>query len=435
MMSRRLRVAGAAAFLLLTSGVGLGFSSYRAAEAPGAGSPFRQIAAAVDAPAAAREKRLLDYGRIDARLTRLMAEKDMVGLGVAIVEDGELSFLKGFGVTTAGTSDPVTVKTVFRWASLSKGVAGTLIGELAAEGKLSLDDPVSRYSRTLKLPGGAERRTTIADLLSHRVGLAHNAYDDRLEGGQDPRVIRASLAGLKPYCAPGACHGYQNVAFDAASEIVEKVTGKRYADAVRERLFAPLGMTSASLTRAGLQGARSWARPHTGRRMLTVNDAYYRVPAAGGVNSSILDLGIWMRAQMGLAGDTLSRRVVDKIHAPLVRTPQRGGRYERALLEPRYALGWRDYRYAGHRLVGHRGAVNGYRSLIIFDPEKKSGVALLWNSNARKPVGLQLEVLDMLYGLPRQDWMELDRPVGPKVQMTKADRDDEERGGPSGARR
>jgi beta-lactamase class C len=435
MVSRRRRVAGAAAFLLLMSGAGLGFSNYRAADEVKPRSPFRKIVAAVDAPASAREKRLIDYARIDARLGRLMTGKDMVGLGVAIVEDGELSFLKGYGVTTAGTTDPVTVKTVFRWASLSKGVAGTLIAELASEGRLSLRDPVSKYSRTLKLPGGAENRVTIADLLSHRVGLAHNAYDDRLEGGQDPRVIRASLATLKPFCAPGQCHGYQNVAFDASSEIVESVTGKRYADVVRQRLFAPLGMTSASLTRAGLQGSASWARPHTGRRTLTVNDAYYRVPAAGGVNSSILDLGIWMRAQMGLAADTLPKRVVDKVHAPLVRTPQRGGRYERALLDPQYAMGWRDYRYAGHRLVGHRGAVNGYRSLILFDPDRKSGIALLWNSNGRKPVGLPLEVFDMLYGQPRQDWMELDGPVGAKVQMTVADRDDDERGGPSGTRR
>jgi beta-lactamase class C len=55
--------------------------------------------------------------------------------------------------------------------------------------------------------------------------------------------------------------------------------------------------------------------------------------------------------------------------------------------------------------------VDGYRSLILFDPVEKSGIAMLWNSHSSKPVGLQLEMLDMLYGLPRQDWLKLDTPA------------------------
>jgi len=58
--------------------------------------------------------------------------------------------------------------------------------------------------------------------------------------------------------------------------------------------------------------------------------------------------------------------------------------------------------------VGHRGAVDGYRSLILFDPAKKSGIVMLWNSNSNKPVGAQLELFDMLYGLPAKDWLGID---------------------------
>jgi beta-lactamase class C len=68
-------------------------------------------------------------------------------------------------------------------------------------------------------------------------------------------------------------------------------------------LFRPLGMNSATMTRRGLMSAQSWARPHRGgknSKPLEVLDAYYRVPAAGGVNSSIKDLAIWMQAQMGV---------------------------------------------------------------------------------------------------------------------------------------
>ncbi|ODU20797.1 MAG: serine hydrolase [Sphingomonas sp. SCN 67-18] len=350
----------------------------------------------------------IDYQRVDQRLARLAEKPDMVGLAVAIIENGEIAFVKGYGVTAAGTTDPVGVRTVFRWASLSKGLAATVVGELAAEKRLSLSDPVSRYAPSLHLPGGSEGRVTLDDLLAHRVGLVHNAYDDRLEAGQDPRQIRAALGSLAAFCAPGACHGYQNVAFDAASETVEAVTGEPYAQVVREKLFAPLGMADASVTRDGLMSAPSWARPHVGRTTMKVDEAYYRVPAAGGVNSSIFDLALWMRAQMGLATSVLPQAVLDEIHRPRVATDRRNGDFSRAMGQSHYALGWRDYDYAGHRLIGHQGAVQGYRSTILFDPVTRSGVAVLWNSQSNRPSAFQLEILEMLYGQERHDWLKLD---------------------------
>lgn len=354
----------------------------------------------------------LDYARLDARFAAIMAEPDMVGLAVAIVEDGRISFVKGYGVTEATRTEPVTPTTVFRWASLSKSVAGTLVAELAREGAVSLDAPVSRYRTSLRLPGGGEAVVTVADVLSHRVGLVRNAYDERLEDGQDPRAIRGALAMLPPYCPPATCYAYQNIAFDTATEIAEHATGRTYTELTREKLFAPLGMSSASVGRAGLETAPSWARPHRGRTVLPTKDAYYRVPAAGGVNSSIFDLAKWMRAQMG--GGLLPDDLLLTTQTPLVPTPPRGrrGAIDRALSAQGYGLGWRSLTYAGRQLTGHRGAVDGYRSLILFDSEAKAGIAMLWNSNSNKPVGMQLEMLDMLYALPRQDWVTLGQRGG-----------------------
>ena len=372
---------------------------------------------------------LIDYDRLDRQFQRLSGEADMVGLAVAIVENGQLSFIKGYGVTQAGTDDPVGPRTVFRWASLSKGLAATLVTELANERKLSLDDPVGRYAPSLKLPGGAERTATIRDLLSHRLGLVKNAYDDKLEEGIDPRLIRTELGSLPPYCKPGTCHAYQNVAYDAASEIVETVTRQSYATQARKRLFAPLGMDGASLTKAGLEASPSWARPHRGRHMLNVEDAYYRIPAAGGMNSSIFDLGLWMRAQMGMVPAVLPDRVLAALHAPLVNTDgtrRRVSAYDRAMSDASYGLGWREFHYDGHALVGHRGAVSGYRSLILFDPAMKAGIAMLWNSESPRPVAAQMEVLDMLYQRPAHDWLELGKT--PRLAV------DNRRGGSRSAR-
>ncbi len=65
----------------------------------------------------------------------------------------------------------------------------------------------------------------------------------------------------------------------------------------------------------------------------------------------------------------------------------------------------------GDRVVGHRGAVEGYRSYILFDPERDTGVVILWNSSSRLPNGIGFEVMDMVYNLPPQDWMEIDPPA------------------------
>lgn len=363
---------------------------------------------------AARED--IDYVRLDARLQRLAAEPNMVGLAVGIVENGRITFLAGYGETIAGSGDKVTPETVFRWASVSKGVASTMVGKLAERGQVRLDAPVVNYAPDLKLPGGAEYRATVSDLLSHRLGLYRNALDNKLEEGQQPAMLRRELASLNAICQPGTCWSYQNIAYDASSDIVARATNMPFSDAVRQQLFDPIGMTSASMSREGLVGARSWARPHNaGRRPLEVLEPYYRVPAAGGVNSNIKDMALWMIAQTGGMPGVLSPRLLQTIHQPLVKTPGERGRLRKFLErvgDAHYGLGWRSYDYAGHAIIGHRGGVSGYRSLILFDPQLKSGVVALWNSNTSQPGGLEFEVMDMLYRLPFRDWMELDAVPG-----------------------
>ena len=359
------------------------------------------------------DRRDVDYALLDQRLRMLMTKPAMVGMAVGVVENGRITFLRGYGETLAGSGEPVTPDTVFRWASVSKGVAATMVAKLAEQGKIDLQAPVSNYAPDLKLPAGNENRATVGDLLSHRLGLYRNAYDNKLEEGQDPSFLRQTLVQLNPTCAPGTCWSYQNVAYDASSEMVSRTTGLPYEQAVRRYLFNPIGMASGSVSLAGLEGSRSWARPHTvGKRPLPMVDTYYKVPGAGGINSNIKDMALWMEAQMGEMPDVLDDGVLNTIHAPYVVTPSERGRLRKFLERlgtAWYGYGWRSYDYAGHHIVGHRGGINGYRSLILFDPQKKSGVVALWNSNTSQPGGLEFEVMDMLYHLPFRDWLELNK--------------------------
>lgn len=411
-MNKVLLGAGTLGLVALASITTFKFEPY-ASDAPArAATPVASVPEPQPAPGR------IDTRLLDERLTRLMADPSMVGLGIAVIEGGKVRYLKGFGETLHGSGQPVGPDTVFRWASVSKGVASTMVALLAEDGKLSLDDPISARARSLRLAGGGESKARVRDLLAHRTGLHSNANDSKLEDGYDARWLRGTLHEVPLICPPASCHAYQNIAYDAASEMVEGATGKPFEDVLTERLFRPLGMASASATSAGLVRTGDWARAHVGGdapQARPIDETYYRVPAAGGVNSSTRDIARWLLAQMGRAPRILSPTLLRTVHQPSVITPgevRRLGRYER-LSNARYALGWRVYDYAGRKVVGHRGGIDGYRANILFDPALQSGVAVLWNSHSRKPTALQFEVMDMIYALDRRDWLELDTPVVP----------------------
>jgi beta-lactamase class C len=170
----------------------------------------------------------------------------------------------------------------------------------------------------------------------------------------------------------------------------------------------------------GLQSNKSWAKPHSaGRRPEPIVNTYYKVPGAAGINSNIKDMALWMEAQMGEMPDVLDGKLLDTIHAPLVVTPTERGRMRKFLERlgtAWYGYGWRSYDYSGHRIIGHRGGIKGYRSFILFDPVKKSGVVALWNSDTWQPGGLEFEVMDQLYRLPFRDWLELNSRPGVSTQ-------------------
>jgi len=414
-LERQLKI-GLGAFALVIGALALAQPGDKAKTPSAAAAQARASARLATVDPAARRR--IDYARLDARLKRMAEKPTMVGMAVGIVENGRITFLNGYGETLEGSGERVTPETVFRWASVSKGVASTMVAKLAEDGRMSFDQPVASVAPSLHLPGRNELTATVGDVLSHRLGLYRNAFDNKLEEGQDVAILRGTLATLSSICPPGSCWSYQNVAYDAASEMVARVSGARYQETVERDLFAPLGMTSASLTKDGITSAKSWARPHSvARRPLELKDIYYRVPAAGGVNSNIKDLSLWMLAQMGEMPQVLSPGLLETIHQGRVKTPgerRRLRKFLERLGEAQYGYGWRSYDYAGHHIIGHRGGVDGYRSLILFDPKLKSGVVALWNSNTSQPGGLEFEVMDMLYGLEFRDWMELDKS-GPKA--------------------
>jgi beta-lactamase class C len=357
-----------------------------------------------------------DVTEFETLAQNLVKGQKVPGMAMAIVQGGRVLSARGYGVTDVGQPETVDENTVFRLASLSKSFAATATGMLVNDGRLRWDSRVIDYYPTLQFSEPrASLQLTVADVLSHRVGIGHNAFDRDLERNAEyPSLVR-KIAYTPMQCAPGECYAYQNIAYSLIGDVVQGASGQPFEQWVAQHLFKPLGMQNASYGLDGIAASARWAKPHVraGRGWTAVypKPTYYRVAPAAGVNASASDMGQWLLAQSGHRPDVLSGALLATLHAPLIDTPAetRGSQWRRDRLNAAgYGLGWRVYDYVGHRVVFHGGAVQGYRGVIALMPERDLGVAILWNANSNAPSGLLPTILDRAIGATPQRWLDSD---------------------------
>lgn len=387
--------------------------------------PYRSAPPAAAQPVHAS----FDVARFEAMAEQLVQGRRVPGLAMTIVHGGRILSARGYGVTDVVHPQPVDAHTVFRLASLSKAFAGAMTGLLVNDGSLRWDSRVSDYVPGFQLlDQDYARQVTVADLLSHRVGLkTHNAFDRDIERNAEYYQVVQKLASAPLRCPPGECYAYQNVAFSLIGDVVFAASGTFYEQAVQRRLLEPLGMRDASLGLDGLHGSMRWARPHVRSRngwvSLDPKPTYYRLPPAAGVNASASDMAQWLLAQTGHRTDVLPAPLLATLHAPTITTPgqMRSGWRRERVHSASYALGWRVIDYAGEEVVFHAGAVQGYRGLVALLPGRDLGVALLWNGESNLPTGMLPTILDRALGLPMQRWLDVDVDFGSDNLMADKD--------------
>lgn len=356
----------------------------------------------------------LDIARFESIAEALVEGGRIPGLAMAIVKDGKVLSARGYGITDTHNPQPVDAHTVFRLASLSKSFAGTMTGILVNDGVLRWDSHLTDYVPDFRMAQpNAAQQVTVADLLSHRTGLTRNAFDRDLEANANFHDLTMRIANAPMTCAPGDCYAYQNVAFSLIGDIVFATTGRFYSESVASRIFKPLGMNDASYGLEGLEASARWAKPHVRGRggwvSLTPKPSYYRVAPAAGVNASISDMAQWLLAHAGHRPEVLPAPLLATLHTQVVSTPTetRSSAWRRTRLDSAgYALGWRDYEYAGHKVVFHGGAVQGYRGMMALVPEQDFGLVVLWNSESPLPSGLLPTLLDAAFKLPEGQWLD-----------------------------
>src|SRR6266542_3662605 len=294
-----------------------------AAVLPTVSAPTR-APAPTSAPAAA-----LDTAALDAYIARLMQDYDVPGVGLAIVQHGQIAYTKGYGVRDVTSGAPVTSNTQFAIGSVTKSFTALGVMLLVQEGKVKLDNPVTNYIPEFKLSDpAATAKVTVRHLLSHTSGMGRNDA-----ASLDPSLTRADLLKLAAtvplHSQPGERFAYSNLNTTIAGVLIERVSGQSWENYTRERILTPLGMTTATLDVDQMQHSSDFAQPHQidvlkGNELAPFHSWHNEAPAAA-INASAAEMARYVQFQVGdgtVNGQRLlSPDLLAEMHRPEVAAP------------------------------------------------------------------------------------------------------------------
>lgn len=287
--------------------------------------------------------------------------------------------------------------TLFRLASVSKTFTSMLMAKMVDQSNLDWQTSLATLAPDIGFSQSGHAGMTLQHLVGQSSGFMPNAYDNLIEANYPVRRVLNQLADLEPLCAPGKCYTYQNTLFGVLVHYFEQ-QGTSYEAELSNRVIKPLSMPHASVGKASLVSSSNWAKPHIAIakdkwRLGHVNPNYYRFAPAAGVNASIRDMVIWIRAMLGEYPDVISPELIDKVTTPQVKTKRELHRrnWRKHLQDAHYGLGWRVYDFNGHKLNYHGGWVKGYRADVAFAPDQKVGYAMLMNAESNLINGFTAE--------------------------------------------
>ncbi|MDQ5986056.1 MAG: Protein flp [Syntrophus sp. SKADARSKE-3] len=199
----------------------------------------------------------------DQYAAKARADWKIPGMAIGIVQNDRLIFAKGFGVKTVGGDDPVTKNTVFQIGSTSKAFTATLSAMLVDEGKLKWGDKVIDHLADFRMyDPWVTREFQVVDLMSQRSGLPPYAADALYIVGFDRPYIKKVLRHIKPVTSFRTTYAYQNGLWLVAADIIEKYTGKTWEQALKARIFEPLGMSDSSADKQSFVNAKDVSSLH-----------------------------------------------------------------------------------------------------------------------------------------------------------------------------
>ena len=319
--------------------------------------------------------------RLDAFIHREMRRQMIPGLSLAVARSGRLVEATGYGLANLEHRVPATEATVYQSASIGKTFTAAAVMSLVEAGAVRLEDPITRH---LGVEVAAWEGVTVHHLLSHTSGIPD--YLERIDFRRDhtePELVEL-LAGFALSFAPGEEKSYSNSGYVLLGILVHRVTGRPYLDFLRERIFDPLGMSTArGITESELVADRAAGyRLEDGewKNQRWVAPSLNHL-ADGGLYLTVLDLVRWDAALYGEV--VLEQSTLERMWSP---TELPSGQ------PARYGLGWQIHRHNGHRHVGHSGGWQGFSTQLMRFLDEELTVVVLTNRGGASADAIALGV-------------------------------------------
>ncbi len=314
-----------------------------------------------------------------------MADKELPALSIALVDDQEIVWSKGFGFANPKDKTPVTDETIYRVGSVSKLFTDIAIMQLVEQRKLDLDAPVTRYLPEFRPRNSFGKAITLRQLMSHRSGLVREPPVGNYFETTEPSLARTitSLNNTELVYAPESRLKYSNAAIATVGYVLERVHGEPFAKSLKRTVLDPLGLERSSFEptpqiRKDLAKALMW----------TVDGRVFEAPTfelgispAGSMYTTVKDMGrfisVLFAGGRGTKGQMLNRSTIEEMWTPQFAPPgQKTG----------YGIGFGVGEVEGRRTVGHGGAIYGFATTLKAMPDDKLGVVVVTTKDAANSV-------------------------------------------------
>ena len=334
------------------------------------------LAAATTSLSAQQANRGALLARIDSIVKAEMDASHTPAMSVAVEQKGELILSKGYGFANIELSVPATAETVYRIGSITKQFTSSIIMQLVEAGKISLDDPITKFLPDYPTQGNT---VTIHHLLTHISGIkSYTSLGPKFwnEASRLDLSDSALIASFKdkPFdFAPGAKYQYNNSAYYLLGVIIGKVTGTPYRQYINEKIAPLAGLQSTSYCdESPIIPHRAQGYEYRDGKLINDDPISMNTPgAAGGICSTVTDLLSWRHALFG--GRVVSNASLEKMTTPAKLNDGSSTGYA-------YGLG--IGKLSGHRRISHGGGINGFITQLAYYPDDDVTVVVLGNLGA-----------------------------------------------------
>lgn len=340
-----------------------------------------------------RAQGLSDH-ELDSLVQKTMKTFNVPGIAVAVLKDGKVVHMQGYGTRSLKDGGKVDENTLFGIASNTKAFTSAALGKLVDEGKLDWDTKVTEIIPEFKLYDPyVTSEFTVRDLLTHRSGLGLGAGDMMVFPASN--VLNTdqmiyNLRYLKPVSSFRSKFDYDNLLYIVAGQVVEKVSGEEYEKYIKENFLEPLDMDRTAMSWHRIDDYSNVIDGHApvNGKLIPVGLSFTKVAnAAAGIYSSVNDMSKWVQAQLnnGKYGENLQDSIFsEKVHREMW-TPQtilRTGKGEYNTHFKAYGLGWFLSDVNGYKEVTHTGGLLGIVSQVTMIPELDLGIIVLTNQQS-----------------------------------------------------